>query len=179
MSNENNPANADTADLGNGLAINELVAKYETSGKRQGTPVFTVEDLADVHSPFSKVVRLFFIQNNITKEYFKEVCVKYLEEHCTASERKNYWRNNFERSLKLENVSWNTLETLFLVFGIELLNVQVSYKTANGEIGQVTLKEAQKLTNEKQFVVNRSLLRETHTLAKAVQRNRDLMNSDQ
>lgn len=176
MSNENNAADNDV--LGQGLDINALVAKYETTGKRQGTPVFTVEDLANVHSPFSKVVRLFFITNNITKEYFKEACIKFMEERCTAAEKKGYWRNNFERSLKLENVSWNTLETLFLVFGIELLDVQVTYKNANGELGQVTLKEAQKLTNESQFVVNRSLLRETHTLAKAIQRNRDMMTSD-
>lgn len=120
-----------------------------------GTPIFTINDLKTTQQPLALLVRLLFIQNNITKEKFEALHLKMAQETYMPTNRISYDKNNLLRSAIMPEITWNLFEKLMIVLGLNLQNITVTLQRMDTkEVFQISKDEVRELIKDNPYPPN-------------------------
>jgi hypothetical protein len=98
---------------------------------KTGEPIFTKEDIHATNDFLAKIVRMYFVDQNITYEYLKIMHQIYCESICMLSNSINHDRNNFKRALLKPTMTKPFFEKVFNVLGVHIVDVCVTLLTEN------------------------------------------------
>ena len=107
-----------------------LMNSVDLLGK-SGQPIFVAEDIHDTTDFLAKIVRMYFVDQNITYEYFKIMHNIYCESLCMLPESINYDRNNLKRALLKPTMTKPLFEKIFSILGAHIIDVSVLILTEN------------------------------------------------
>lgn len=98
---------------------------------KTGEPVFTKKDIYETNDFLAKIVRMYFVDQNITYEYLKIMHQIYCESLCMLSSSINHDRNNFKRALVKPTMTKPFFERVFNILGVHIVDVSVTLLTDN------------------------------------------------
>ena len=98
---------------------------------KTGEPVFTKQDIHDTNDFLAKIVRMYFVDQNITYEYLKIMHQIYCESLCMLCNSINHDRNNFKRALIKPTMTKLFFEKVFSILGVHIVDVCVTLLTEN------------------------------------------------
>ena len=110
----------------------EDIIKVET--EMLGTLLFTEDSIKDYSNVLDLLLRLIFVKNNITVEFFNKKFKEYAKHKIKMSPNKiNSQKNNFLKAIKRGNVSYFMFQTIIShVLGYNILDLKIDLKI--GEI---------------------------------------------
>lgn len=130
----------DNADIGRSI----------TTDNTCGDPLFTVSDIAKAENELAKIVRYWFVTNNIGQSKFNELHRKYSQEHGIRSSDADRDRGNMRKSLLKEKITWDFLVShLMPVLGLTLDHINLSFINAKtGEVVPISSLDANAKVSE-------------------------------
>ena len=114
----------------------DTIGKVITADSACSDPLFTVSDIAKAENELAKIVRYWFVTNNIGQSKFNELHRRYSQEHGIRSSDADRDRGNMRKSLLKEKITWDFLVShLMPVLGLTLDHINLSF--INSKTGEV------------------------------------------
>lgn len=101
-----------------------------------GEPIFEPQDIGKVINPIAKIVRMLFVDEDITKEEFHARHTEFCLRGGRLKKDINTDRNNLVRTLKRPRVTVLAFEKALAVLGLKI--VDTSYTIQNTRTGTIT-----------------------------------------
>lgn len=104
--------------------------------KTSGRPIFTIDDVRAVSTPLDRILRMVFVKNRVTYEYFNQCCRKYAIEVLHSHQTQiNSVGSNIVRTLQKGNISHGRFfEALVDVLGYKLIDLKITFQSDQGEM---------------------------------------------
>lgn len=120
------------------------VGKVITTDKQCADPLFTVGDIAKAENELAKIVRYWFVVNNIGQAKFNELHRKYSQDHGIRSSDADRDRGNMRKSLLKEKITWDFLVShLMPVLGLTLDHIDLAFiNSSTGEVVPISSMDA-------------------------------------
>lgn len=100
-----------------------------------GKPIFRPESLLETVNPIARLVRLIFLDQNITEEYFREVHSEIERAEGKLPKDVNTIRNNLLKALSKERMSVPQFERILTILGFNILDI--TYALLDSRTGEV------------------------------------------
>ena len=106
----------------------EEIVKVDT--ERIGTLIFTEDSIRDYSNVLDLLLRLIFVKNDITVEFFNRKFKEYAKHKIRMNSNKiNSQKNNFLKAIKRGNVSYFMFQTIIShVLGYNILDLKIDLK---------------------------------------------------
>lgn len=135
----------------NPTGLSDMVQKAQDNGD----PIFTLDSLRTTQQPLALILRLLFINHGITRKKFEQMHRKMAQESCMATNTMSYARNNMLRSLPQTDITWNFLEKICAVMGLDIKDMTLTLqKRDTGEVFTISKSEALDLVKDNPYPPN-------------------------
>lgn len=98
---------------------------------KHGELIFKPEDIYDTTDFLAKIVRMYFVDNDITYDYLKIMHMIYCESLCMLPSSIHYDRNNFKRAIVKPTMTKPFFEKVFNILGVSIVDVAVTLLDSN------------------------------------------------
>jgi hypothetical protein len=114
--------------------LKDIVNKID----KTGTPMFTEQDVYITTHPLARLLRIIFVDNHITKEYFDKAHAEYSKKYGFTDELTavtiNSNKNNLLTAISKPRITFNVFEQIMtIIFGYKLCNMTCTFETPEGE----------------------------------------------
>lgn len=116
-----------------------------------GEPIFQPEDINKTSDIFSKLVRMYCVDQKITYEYLYARHRAYSESLCMLPHQINYDRNNFKRALVKPTMTKSFFETFAMIMGLCVADISLTLITPNNTVVTYKLSEAVEMSRLSQI----------------------------
>nr|DAQ06662.1 MAG TPA: hypothetical protein [Caudoviricetes sp.] len=121
------------------------VVNVDETLKHTGHLIFTEADIAASSNDLDRLLRMVFVQNQITYEYFSQKCKKYSVEVLNNHDTENSTQSNLLRALQKGNITNNRfVEAIALVLGYIITDRSLTLTSPDGTVTTYNVSDSYK-----------------------------------
>lgn len=101
-----------------------------TVNKTCADPIFTMDDVYSAPDELTKLVRFYFVKNNIGESQFKEMIRVYCQERGTATNKESSMKGNLISNLKKFDkvITYRTAVQIWSIMGLDMNDLTISFR---------------------------------------------------